>query len=189
MRSGMHVTGSAIDRVFTQPILPPRRFRGVVDAALTLALGCVCAFGLTFGPAPLNTVAASSAASASFTGNFDPTPGLALLPAGADADSDSASDSGSEPGAGDSGSVQDGVVPAPNAGGDAVSQSPGESSTVVPPAESAKKVKDQPAQKAKPKPPVPSPKADKPKPAPKPVKPDTGNGPELRSEEHTSELQ
>src|SRR5690554_2326312 len=69
-----------IGRVFTQPVAPPRKFRGAIDAALTLALGSVCAFALTLGPAPLNTVAASSAAAASFAGHFDPAPGSSWLP-------------------------------------------------------------------------------------------------------------
>lgn len=77
----MQVSGSSIARVFTQPVAPPRKFRGVIDTALTLALGSVCAFALTLGPAPLNTVAASSAAAASFAGHFDPAQETALLPA------------------------------------------------------------------------------------------------------------
>jgi len=60
----MQVAGSAIDRVFHPPSVPVRRFAGVIDAAFTLAIGSVCAFGLTLGPAPLNTVGVSSAAAA-----------------------------------------------------------------------------------------------------------------------------
>src|SRR5690554_1448170 len=78
-----------IGRVFTQPVAPPRKFRGAIDAALTLALGSVCAFALTLGPAPLNTVAASSAAAASFAGYLDPSQGTALLPADVDDSEDS----------------------------------------------------------------------------------------------------
>ncbi len=62
MRPGTQVAGSAIDRVFNPPTAPARRFRGALDAALTLAVGSVCAFGLTLGPAPLNTLALASAA-------------------------------------------------------------------------------------------------------------------------------
>ena len=60
----MQVTGSAIDRVLHPPSVPVRRFAGVIDAAFTLAIGSVCAFGLTLGPAPLNTVGVASAAAA-----------------------------------------------------------------------------------------------------------------------------
>lgn len=83
----MQVSGFGIGRVFTQPVAPPRRFRRAIDAALTLALGSVCAFALTLGPAPLNTVAVSSAAAASFAGYLSPSPGTAVLPAEVD-DSD-----------------------------------------------------------------------------------------------------
>jgi len=76
----MHVAGSSIDRVFNQPIAPARKFRGTIDAALTLALGSVCAFGLTLGPAPMNTVALSAPASSSAVGNVDPEPGTVLMP-------------------------------------------------------------------------------------------------------------
>lgn len=77
----MQLSGSAIERVFTQPVVPARRFRGAIDTAFTLALGSVCAFALTLGPAPLNTVAASSPAAASLAGHFDPVPEFSLLPA------------------------------------------------------------------------------------------------------------
>lgn len=76
----MHVTGKSIDRVFNQPIAPARKFRGTIDAALTLALGSVCAFGLTLGPAPMNTVALSAPAVSSAIGTVDPEEGTLLVP-------------------------------------------------------------------------------------------------------------
>jgi hypothetical protein len=80
----MHVAGSSIDRVFNQPIAPARKFRGTIDAALTLAFGSVCAFGLTLGPAPMNTVALSAPASSSAVGNVDPEQGTVLAPGDVD---------------------------------------------------------------------------------------------------------
>jgi len=59
---------------------PARKFRGTIDAALTLALGSVCAFGLTLGPAPMNTVALSAPATSSAAGNVDPVQGTVLVP-------------------------------------------------------------------------------------------------------------
>jgi hypothetical protein len=78
----MQVAGSAIERVLNPPIAPARRFGGLIDTALTLAFGSICAFGLTLGPAPLNTVAVSSAAAASFSGQLDLTPDGTALPPG-----------------------------------------------------------------------------------------------------------
>lgn len=80
----MQISGIGIGRVFTQPVAAPRKFHGAIDAALTLALGSVCAFALTLGPAPLNTVAPSSAAASSFAGYLDPSQGSAVLPAEVD---------------------------------------------------------------------------------------------------------
>lgn len=98
MRAGTQVAGSSIDRVFNQPITPARKFRGTIDAALTLALGSVCAFGLTLGPAPMNTVALSAPATSSAIGNVDPEQGTVLVPN--DVDGDGANSTGDEaPGA------------------------------------------------------------------------------------------
>src|SRR5690554_4138449 len=80
MRAGMHVAGSSIDRVFNQPIAPARKFRGTIDAALTLALGSVCAFALTLGPAPMNTVALSAPAVSATGGSLDPGSGTLPMP-------------------------------------------------------------------------------------------------------------
>src|SRR5690554_743573 len=80
MRPGVQVAGSAIDRVFAQPMVPARRFRGAIDTVLTLALGSVCAFGLTLGPAPMNTVALSAPTTSSAGGMFDPDSTAVLVP-------------------------------------------------------------------------------------------------------------
>src|SRR5690554_1832405 len=80
MRAGTQVAGIAIDRVFNPPIAPARKFRGTIDAALTLALGSVCAFGLTFGPAPMNTVALSAPTASSAGGMLEPDSTTILVP-------------------------------------------------------------------------------------------------------------
>lgn len=161
MRSGIQVSGSAIERVFTLSTLPPRRFRGALDAALTLALGSACAFALTLGPAPLNTVAVSSAADASLGGQFDPSPGLPLVPA--------------EVGSEGSSSEQDETRPTPSAS-DLVAQSTVDSSTAGPPApaKSPQKAEQPPAS-------PPAPKVERPQKAQQPQKPNTADAPELIS--------
>lgn len=147
----MQVSGSAIDRVFAPPILPPRRFRGAIDAIFTLAVGSVCAFALTLGPAPLNTVAASSAAADSFAGHSDPAPDLPLLPAEIDSE-DSVDDQ-----------AEDVPMPTPDAPGDAVAQSPVGAQTPKPPAaartpQDAKQAQEPPGPpRAKPSPKAPQP--------------------------------
>src|SRR5690554_3411483 len=100
MRAGMHVAGSSIDRVFNQPIAPARKFRGTIDAALTLALGSVCALGLTLGPAPMNTVALSAPSASSASGPIDPAPETVLVPGEVDnaGASDKAPEYSSRPG-------------------------------------------------------------------------------------------
>lgn len=80
MRAGIHGVGITVERVFNPTIVPARRFRGVVDTVFTLALGSICAFALTLGPAPLNTFAASSDASASFEGLDQAAASGSLLP-------------------------------------------------------------------------------------------------------------
>jgi hypothetical protein len=75
----MQITGSAIDRVFNPAVAPTSKFAGLIDTALALGLGSICAFALTLGPAPLNTVAASSAAAASLSAHLDPSPVAPLL--------------------------------------------------------------------------------------------------------------
>src|SRR5690554_6735909 len=99
MRPGVQVAGSAIDRVFTQPMVPARRFRGAIDTVLTLALGSVCALGLTLGPVPMNTVALSAPSTSSAGGAFNPESAAVLVPGDVDsADSGSeASDDSSRP--------------------------------------------------------------------------------------------
>lgn len=82
----MQGSGSAIDRVFNTPVAPVRRFRGAIDATLTLALGSVCAFALTLGPAPLNTVALASSPAPALSGGFDPSPTAPLTPADVEVD-------------------------------------------------------------------------------------------------------
>ena len=66
MRVGIYGAGISIERVLTPPTVPQRRFRGLLDTVFTVALGSVCAFALTLGPAPLNTVAVTSAAAETF---------------------------------------------------------------------------------------------------------------------------
>lgn len=80
MRAGIHGAGITIERVLNPTILPARRFRGVVDTVFTLALGSICAFALTLGPAPLNTLAASSDAPAAFEGVDQAAASGSLLP-------------------------------------------------------------------------------------------------------------
>ncbi|MEX1078736.1 MAG: hypothetical protein WED09_06465 [Homoserinimonas sp.] len=86
MRPVIDVPGSAIDRVFHPPVVPVRRFRRAIDNVLTLALGPICAFALTLGPAPLNTFTASSATATTFGERFEPSPEAQLVPAQVDSD-------------------------------------------------------------------------------------------------------
>src|SRR5690554_875502 len=138
-----------IGRVFTQPVAPPRRFRGAIDAALTLALGSVCAFALTLGPAPLNTVAPSSAAAASFAGYLDPSQGTAILPAEVDSDdSDGSTSTGEKQG--------DSTAPDSQTSEGSTTQAPVESSKNAGSPGAAKK-----AEKTQPKVPGPPPHATK----------------------------
>jgi hypothetical protein len=160
----MQVSGSAIDRVFNPPIAPPRRFRGAIDAALTLALGSVCAFALTLGPAPLNTVAVSSAAAASFTGQFGPSSDAPLLPAEIDSQErgrdraedakptpSATRDSGTRPPKGSSTGEPHSSTPKPqDAKGPSKSQKPSKPPGHGKPPHAHRPPKAQPEQKAKP---------------------------------------
>lgn len=96
MRPGARVAGTSIDRVFTRPILPARRLHSALDAALAVALGSVCAFGLTLGPAPLNTVALSAPAMSSPGGTLGSEPGELLATDDPDDEVDNV-DSGNDP--------------------------------------------------------------------------------------------
>ena len=73
MRAGSFGASITIERVMNPPTAQPRRFGGLLDTVFTVALGTVCAFALTLGPAPLNTVAVTSAAAETFA-QLEPAP-------------------------------------------------------------------------------------------------------------------